>query len=42
VDRASLPTAGQMIEVFARRQGVALSGEDYDKNYPEHMNKTIY
>lgn len=31
-----------MTEVFAAKQGVALNGEDYDKNYPEHMNKTIY
>jgi hypothetical protein len=42
VDRASLPTAGQMSEVFARSQGVALDGDAYDKNYPEHMNNTIY
>ncbi len=41
-DRSELPTAGQMSKVFAAAQSVEIDAEEYDKNYPEHMKKTIY
>lgn len=42
VDRRTLPTAGAMLEVFAREQAVELDGKVYDQMYPEIMGKTIY
>ena len=35
-------TAGQMAQHFAEQHGLELDGDSYDKNYPEHMKKTIY
>lgn len=42
IDRGELPTAGQMSRVFAASQNVEIDAEEYDRNYPEHMKKTIY
>ncbi len=42
IDRKELPTAGQMAKVFADRQGIEFDADEYDKNYPKHMKKTIY
>ena len=42
IDRSELPTAGQMAKVFADQQNVEFDADAYDKNYPEHMKKTIY
>lgn len=38
VERSSLPTAGDILK--ALDQG--FDGAEYDRNYPEHMKKTIY
>jgi PPOX class probable FMN-dependent enzyme len=42
IDRKSLPTAGQMAKLFTDNHGIAFDHESYDKNYPEHLKKTIY
>lgn len=42
MDRSELPTAGEMNKVFAAERSVDFDAEAYDKNYPEHMKKTIY
>jgi len=42
LDRSELPSAGQMINVFADLQNVEFDANEYDQNYPEHMKKTIY
>ncbi|KZN14731.1 pyridoxamine 5'-phosphate oxidase family protein [Marinomonas sp. TW1] len=42
IDRSELPTAGEMAKVFADRQNIEFSAEEYDKNYPDHMQKTMY
>jgi len=42
IDRASLPTAGQMAEYFAGLHQVEFDGKAYDENYSEHMKNTIY
>ena len=39
VERATLPTAGQMAEAMSKEP---FDGKTYDENYPEHMKKTIY
>lgn len=42
VDRKELPSAGDMVKVFAQMQKIDFDGAKYDKEYPEHMKKTIY
>lgn len=42
VERSTLPTAGQMAKYFTDKKQVEFDAEAYDKNYPEHMKKTIY
>ncbi len=42
VERSSLPTAGQMAKYFTEKKQIEFDAEEYDKNYPEHMKKTIY
>lgn len=42
VERSELPTAGQMASNFAKNHNVEFDGESYDRNYPEHLKKTIY
>ncbi len=42
IERDKLPTAGQMNQVFSEMNNVDFNAEAYDKNYPEHMQKTIY
>lgn len=42
IKRDELPTAGQMAKHFAAAHGVDFDGDSYDKNYPEHLKKTIY
>lgn len=39
-ERAEVPTAGQMLQALIRDQG--FDGAEYDRNYPDHMAKTIY
>jgi PPOX class probable FMN-dependent enzyme len=39
VDRSSLPSAGDMVQATMPE---AFDGAAYDRNYPEHMKKTIY
>lgn len=39
VDRASLPTAGQILQALSRE---AFDGRAYDEAYPERLKKTIY
>jgi len=42
IEREKLPTAGQMAQCFSEQKGLEFDGKTYDKNYPEHMKKTIY
>lgn len=42
VERSTLPTAGQMAQYFSALKNIEFDGASYDKNYPEHMKKTIY
>jgi PPOX class probable FMN-dependent enzyme len=42
IDRGKLPTAGQMAQHFSDQRNIEFDGESYDRNYPEHMKKTIY
>ena len=42
IDRSTLPSAGQMAQHFSELNSVKFDGAKYDKDYPEHMNKTIY
>ena len=39
-ERAEVPMAGQMLQALIRDQG--FDGAEYDRNYPDHMAKTIY
>lgn len=41
-EKGAVPSAGQMAKVFAATKGIDFDAEEYDKNYPEHMKKTIY
>ncbi|MEP0203584.1 MAG: pyridoxamine 5'-phosphate oxidase family protein [Halioglobus sp.] len=41
-DKDAVPSAGQMAKVFADAKGLEFDAEEYDRNYPEHMKKTIY
>lgn len=38
--RSEVPTAGQMLQALIKDQG--FDAEAYDRNYPDHMAKTIY
>jgi len=42
IDRSELPSTGEMVNVFAKMNNVEFDGAEYDKNYSEHMKKTIY
>jgi len=42
IERKELPTAGKMAKYFSSQRGADFDGEAYDKNYPEHIKKTIY
>lgn len=42
IDRHELPSAGEMTKVFSESKNMEFDAEAYDKNYPEHMKKTIY
>ena len=42
IDRKSLPTAGQMAKYFTEKKQIEFDADEYDRNYPEHMKKTIY
>jgi len=35
-------STGEMIKTFAKMNQLEFDGDLYDKNYPEHMKKTIY
>jgi PPOX class probable FMN-dependent enzyme len=39
VERSELPTAGDILKSLSHGE---FGGADYDRNYPEHMKKTIY
>ena len=39
IERTELPSTGEMIAALSSD---GFDGEEYDKGYPEHMNKTIY
>ncbi len=39
VERKELPTAGKILKSLSRDE---FDGEAYDRNYPEHLKKTIY
>lgn len=42
IDRAELPSTGEMVQAFAQINNVEFDGDAYDENYPQHMKKTIY
>lgn len=42
IDRSELPSTGEMLKEFANLVDHEFDGETYDKEYPEHMKKTIY
>ena len=42
LDRNELPSTGEMIKRLSISHGVEFDSEEYDKNYPENMKKTIY
>ena len=42
IERNQLPSAGEMAQYFSAARGKEFNGAEYDKNYPEHMQKTIY
>ena len=42
IDRKQLPSAGDMAQFFSATRGVEFDGKEYDANYPQHMQKTIY
>ncbi|TFH41633.1 MAG: pyridoxamine 5'-phosphate oxidase family protein [Lysobacterales bacterium] len=39
IPRSELPSTGKMLEALVEKD---FDGEEYDRNYPEHMQKTIY
>jgi PPOX class probable FMN-dependent enzyme len=39
IPRADLPSTGKMLESLSDND---FDGEEYDRNYPKHMRKTIY
>jgi PPOX class probable FMN-dependent enzyme len=42
IERSELPSAGQMAKFFSAQHGTEFDAETYDKNYAEHMQRTIY
>ena len=42
IPRTALPSTGTMLEALAKRSGDDFDGAQYDRNYPEHLPKTIY
>lgn len=42
IQRNELPSTGAMIKEFSDTQGEPFDPDEYDKNYPEQMRKTIY
>jgi PPOX class probable FMN-dependent enzyme len=42
VERAELPSAGQMTQYFSAEHGTEFDGQSYDNGYADHMTKTIY
>ncbi len=42
VDRGELPSAGEMVKYFAELKSEEFDDVAYDRDYPEHMSKTIY
>lgn len=42
IERNELPSAGDMAKHFSALRYIEFDGEQYDKNYPEHLKKTIY
>ncbi len=42
VDRASLPSSGDMAQYFSALKNVEFDGKAYDVNYAEYLKKTIY
>jgi PPOX class probable FMN-dependent enzyme len=42
IERTELPSTGAMVKEFASMNNSEFDGDSYDKNYPEHMKKTIY
>ena len=39
IPRSDLPSTGKMLEALSKD---GFDGEEYDRNYPKHMQKTIY
>ena len=39
VERSKLPSTGQIIQALSKEP---FDGDEYDRNYPEHMKNTIY
>jgi hypothetical protein len=39
IPRSDLPSTGKMLEALSEND---FDGEEYDRNYPKHMQKTIY
>lgn len=42
INRAELPSTGEMVKNFAAMNEIEFDGDAYDKNYAQHMKKTIY
>jgi PPOX class probable FMN-dependent enzyme len=42
IERAELPSAGQMAQYFSAEHGTEFDGQAYDVGYTDHMSKTIY
>jgi len=42
IERADLPSTGEMVKRFAEMNEQSFDAKSYDENYPEHMKKTIY
>lgn len=42
INRSELPSAGAMAKIFIEAKNIEFDADEYDKNYPEHMKKTIY
>ncbi|BFM48953.1 pyridoxamine 5'-phosphate oxidase family protein [Marinomonas sp. THO17] len=42
IERSELPTVGEMAKVFADMHNVEFSVEEFDKEYPKQIKKTMY